>query len=93
MLAESTVRVLNHAGLSRLAHGYQAAAPTLAPLNTAALPETEAHVDDTKVVESQPAQNTTDQLPQRHIGLSGINVGSTTRHQERRTDHKSCIAQ
>ena len=42
----------------------QAAAPALDPLDAAAPSETEGHVDDTKVVNPQPAEKPTDNPPQ-----------------------------
>ena len=41
-----------------------AAAPALDSLNVAAHSETEGRVDDTKVVNPQPAEQPTDKLPQ-----------------------------
>ena len=49
---------------SPLARRRQAAAPALDPLDAAAPSETEGHVDDTKVVNPQPAEKPTDNPPQ-----------------------------
>jgi len=49
---------------SRPARYHQAAAPALHPFNAATCAEAEGHVDDTKVVNPQPAENPTDMLPQ-----------------------------
>ncbi len=42
----------------------QAAAPALHPFNAATCAKTEGHIDDTKVVNPQPAEKPTDMLPQ-----------------------------
>ena len=49
---------------SHLARYHQAAAPALHPFNAATSAEAEGHVDDTKVVNPQPAENPTGILPQ-----------------------------
>jgi len=48
---------------SHLVRCNQAAAPALHPFNAATCAKTEGHIDDTKVVNPQPAEKPTDMLP------------------------------
>ena len=69
-----------------MARRRQPAASALDSLNAVASPETESHLDDPKVVNTQPAQQATDVLPQRFIDAQCLSSGWKRRVSSRAAD-------